>query len=73
MTDSGGSSFPATPVEPGGGRWPRLVAGLGVAVVVASFVLARLTFDIEPSRATQTVRPTPTLAEVEPVATALPP
>ena len=40
MTDAGGSSFPATPVAPGQGRRPRLVAGLVVALVVGSFAVA---------------------------------
>jgi hypothetical protein len=72
VTETGGSSFPATPVAPGQGQRPRLVAGLVVAVVAGSFAVAQLTPDTEPSLAAETVRPTPTLALVEPVATALP-
>ncbi|MDO8484262.1 MAG: hypothetical protein Q7S35_04890 [Candidatus Limnocylindrales bacterium] len=72
MTDSGGSSFAATPVAPGGGRRPRLVAGLVVVVVVGSFAVARLTPETLPSLTAETIRPTPTLAHVQPVATALP-
>ena len=79
VTETGGSSFPAAPVEPGGGRWPRLVAGLGLAVVVGSFVLARLSAETEPGRVSEAVRPSATAAQVEPtparveaIATALP-
>jgi hypothetical protein len=72
MTGIGGPRFPTTPVAPGQGRPARLVAGLVVAVVAGSFAIAQLTPGDDPSRAVQTVRPSPTLAQVEPLATALP-
>lgn len=77
VPDTGGSSLPTAPVAPGQGRRPRLVAGLVVAVVAGSFAVARLTPDSDsslaaPSLSAEAVRPTPTLAQVQPVSTALP-
>ena len=72
MTDTGGSSFQTMPVAPGQGRRARLVAGLVVAVVAGSFVVAKVTPETPPRPPLETVRPAPTLAQLEPVATALP-
>lgn len=74
MSDRDGSTFATAPVAAGGGRPPWLVAGLVVAVVAGSFALARLTPGPDPGEALETARPrpSPTLARVEPSATALP-
>ena len=74
MSERDGSSFPPTPVTPGGGRRPWLVMGLVCVVVAGSFAVAQVTPgpDPDPSRATEPPRPTQTVVPAEPIATALP-
>lgn len=72
MSERDGSSFPPTPVTPGGGRRPWLVAGLVVALVAGSIAVAQVTPDLDSARATAPTRPTPTFAPAEQIATALP-
>jgi hypothetical protein len=60
VPDSGGSSFATKPVAPGGGRRPRLLAWLVLAVVVGSFAIARLTPGPGATAVVETERPAPT-------------
>ncbi len=61
MSDPGGSTFAPVPVAPGRGRPPWLAAGLVVAVVVGSIVIARLTPVPEPVRPVPSAAASPTL------------
>ena len=63
---------PTTPIASGREGRPWLVVVLLVAMIAGAFVVARWTSDTDPNQLAQTVRPTLTVAEAEPVATPLP-
>lgn len=72
MSERDRTRFETVLVAPGDDRRPRLVAGLVVAVLAGSILIARLSPGAAPAEATATPHPRPSVAQVEPTATPLP-